>query len=37
MGFLAGSPGQLSDDGGGYPFIISDLKTLLETGRSLQD
>jgi uncharacterized protein YndB with AHSA1/START domain len=37
MGFLAGSPGQLSDGGGGYPFIISDLKTLLETGKSLQD
>ena len=37
MGFLAGSTGQLSDGGGGYPFIISDLKTLLETGRSLQD
>jgi len=36
MGFLAGSPGQLSDGGGGYPFIISDLKTLLETGKSLQ-
>ena len=37
LGFLAGSSGQLSDGGGGYPFIISDLKTLLETGRSLQD
>lgn len=37
MGFLAGSSGQLSDGGGGYPFIISDLKTLLETGKSLQD
>lgn len=37
MGFLAGSPGRLSDGGGGYPFIISDLKTLLETGKSLQD
>ena len=37
MGFLAGSSGQLSDGGGGYPFIISDLKTLLETGTSLQD
>ena len=37
MGFLAGSPGPLSDGGGGYPFIISDLKTLLETGKSLQD
>ncbi len=37
MGFLAGTPGQLSDGGGGYPFIISDLKTLLETGTSLQD
>jgi len=36
MGFLAGSPGRLTDGGGGYPFIISDLKTLLETGRSLQ-
>jgi uncharacterized protein YndB with AHSA1/START domain len=37
MGILAGSTGQLSDGGGGYPFIISDLKTLLETGKSLQD
>lgn len=37
MGFLAGSPGRLSDGGGGYPFVISDLKTLLETGKSLQD
>lgn len=36
-GFLAGDSGQLSDGGGGYPFIISDLKTLLETGKSLQD
>jgi uncharacterized protein YndB with AHSA1/START domain len=35
-GFLAGDSGQLSDGGGGYPFIISDLKTLLETGKSLQ-
>ena len=37
MAFLAGSPGQLSAGGGGYPFIISDLKTLLETGSSLQE
>ena len=36
MGFLAGSAGQLSDGGGGYPFILSDLKTLLETGKSLR-
>jgi len=37
MGFLAGAPDRLSEGGGGYPFILSDLKTLLETGKSLQN
>jgi uncharacterized protein YndB with AHSA1/START domain len=27
----------LSEGGGGYPFILSDLKTLLESGKGLQD
>jgi uncharacterized protein YndB with AHSA1/START domain len=37
MMFLAGAQDRLGEGGGGYPFIISDLKTLLETGKSLQD
>ncbi|HUR78044.1 MAG TPA: SRPBCC domain-containing protein [Acidimicrobiales bacterium] len=37
MGFLAGAAETLGEGGGGYPFILSDLKTLLETGKSLQD
>jgi uncharacterized protein YndB with AHSA1/START domain len=37
IGFLAGQSATLQEGGGGYPFILSDLKTLLETGKSLQD
>jgi uncharacterized protein YndB with AHSA1/START domain len=37
MTFLAGQPTTLQQGGGGYPFILSDLKTLLETGKSLED
>jgi uncharacterized protein YndB with AHSA1/START domain len=39
---VAGAPlaakmvaGQVSDAGGGWSFVLSDLKTLLETGKSL--
>ena len=35
MNFLAGLDATLGAGGGGYPFILSDLKTLLETGSSL--
>ena len=34
---VSGGDSKLTDGGGGYPFILSDLKSLLETGRSLQD
>ena len=34
---VAGGEGKLTDGGGGYPFILSDLKSLLESGKSLQD
>lgn len=37
MGFLSGLSVQLQEGGGGYPYILSDLKTLLETGKSLED
>jgi uncharacterized protein YndB with AHSA1/START domain len=36
LAILSGGDGKLSDGGGGYPFILSDLKSLLETGKSLQ-
>ncbi len=29
--------GSVAEAGGGWPFILSDLKTLLETGKSLYD
>jgi hypothetical protein len=29
--------GQVPNAGGGWPFVLSDLKTLLETGRTLPD
>ena len=35
MGFLGGLDATLGAGGGGYPFILSDLKTLLETGKPL--
>lgn len=34
---VSGGDAKLTDGGGGYPFILSDLKSLLETGKSLQD
>ena len=37
MAFLAGLDATLGEGGGGYPFILSDLKTLLESGKSFQD
>jgi uncharacterized protein YndB with AHSA1/START domain len=29
--------GQTPDAGGGWPYILSDLKTLLETGKTMED
>jgi len=29
--------GSIPDAGGGWPFVLSDLKTLLETGNPLAD
>ena len=37
LAILSGGDGKLTDGGGGYPFILSDLKSLLETGKSLQE
>lgn len=37
LAILNGGDGKLTDGGGGYPFILSDLKSLLESGKSLQD
>ena len=34
---VSGGEGKLTEGGGGYPFILSDLKTLLESGKGLQD
>jgi uncharacterized protein YndB with AHSA1/START domain len=34
---VSGGDGKLTEGGGGYPFILSDLKSLLESGTSLQD
>jgi uncharacterized protein YndB with AHSA1/START domain len=34
---VSGGDGKLTEGGGGYPFILSDLKTLLESGKGLQD
>jgi uncharacterized protein YndB with AHSA1/START domain len=31
------SEARMSEGGGGWPMILSDLKTLLETGRSFED
>jgi uncharacterized protein YndB with AHSA1/START domain len=33
---VGGGPGKLHEGGGGWPFILSDLKTLLETGAALE-
>ena len=30
---IAGDGGPLNEGGGGWPFILSDLKSLLETGK----
>jgi uncharacterized protein YndB with AHSA1/START domain len=37
LAIVTGGESKLTDGGGGYPFILSDLKTLLESGKSLQD
>ncbi|HVV35602.1 MAG TPA: SRPBCC domain-containing protein [Acidimicrobiales bacterium] len=34
---VTGGEGKLTEGGGGFPFILSDLKSLLESGKSLQD
>ena len=37
LSIVTGGDGKLTDGGGGFPFILSDLKSLLESGKSLQD
>lgn len=37
LSIVTGGEGKLTDGGGGFPFILSDLKSLLESGKSLQD
>ena len=37
LSIVTGGEGKLTEGGGGYPFILSDLKSLLESGKSLQD
>jgi uncharacterized protein YndB with AHSA1/START domain len=37
LAIVTGGEGKLTDGGGGFPFILSDLKSLLESGKSLQD
>jgi uncharacterized protein YndB with AHSA1/START domain len=37
LAIVTGGDGKLTDGGGGYPFILSDLKSVLESGKSLQD
>lgn len=35
-GAVAGLHGKLNEGGGGWPFVLSDLKTLLETGEAFE-
>jgi uncharacterized protein YndB with AHSA1/START domain len=37
LAIVTGGEGKLTEGGGGFPFILSDLKSLLESGTSLQD
>ncbi len=37
LSIVTGGDGKLTEGGGGFPFILSDLKSLLETGKSLED
>jgi uncharacterized protein YndB with AHSA1/START domain len=37
LAIVSGGEGKLTEGGGGFPFILSDLKSLLESGKSLQD
>ena len=37
LSIVTGGESKLTDGGGGFPFILSDLKSLLESGKSLQD
>lgn len=37
LSIVTGGEGKLTEGGGGFPFILSDLKSLLESGKSLQD
>ncbi len=37
LSIVTGGDGKLTDGGGGFPFILSDLKSLLESGKALQD
>ncbi len=37
LAIVTGGEAQLHEGGGGFPFILSDLKSLLESGTSLQD
>ncbi|MEY2418518.1 MAG: hypothetical protein QOG90_1198 [Actinomycetota bacterium] len=37
LSIVTGGEGKLTEGGGGFPFILSDLKSLLESGQSLQD
>ncbi|MEY2399382.1 MAG: hypothetical protein QOJ00_2556 [Actinomycetota bacterium] len=37
LSIVTGGDGKLTEGGGGFPFILSDLKSLLESGKSLQD
>jgi uncharacterized protein YndB with AHSA1/START domain len=37
LSIVTGGEGKLTAGGGGFPFILSDLKSLLESGQSLQD
>lgn len=37
LAIVTGGDNKLTEGGGGFPFILSDLKSLLESGTSLQD
>jgi uncharacterized protein YndB with AHSA1/START domain len=37
LAIVTGGESKLTEGGGGFPFILSDLKSLLESGKSLQD
>jgi uncharacterized protein YndB with AHSA1/START domain len=37
LAIVTGGEGKLTEGGGGFPYILSDLKSLLETGTSLED